>query len=413
MSEQYSYPAFLKNKLSQFKIRFDGDWRGQHIMHGRTPNERSIKLTSNDYLAIANHPEIIKSQRNALACAENYLLMSGIFLHGDHPQLRFEHRMAEYMGADEIVLCQSGYNANTGLIQSIIADTDVPIYIDMLAHMSLWDGARITGSPVYAFRHNNVKHLLSLIEQHGPGLVMVDSVYSTNGSVCPLRQLINAVYEKQCITLVDESHSLGTHGPEGRGLVVALGLQNKVMFRTASLAKAFAGRAGLIACPKGFSEFFKFTSKPAIFSSTLLPHEVAGLNTALDLIESGDERRQHMHSNAKQLRQLLDKSGYNVSASQSQIIGLEAGSEWQTIVLRDALEKRGVFGSVFCPPATAKNRSLIRFSVNASLTDLDLKRISTACKEIVDDVGLLHWKSTTRRRPSHMVQSHNSEVYAS
>jgi CAI-1 autoinducer synthase len=168
------------------------------------------------------------------------------------------------------------------------------------------------------------------------------------------------------------------------------------MFRTASLAKAFAGRAGIITCPKGFSEYFKFTSKPAIFSSALLPYEIAGLDKMLDLILVADKRRQRLHFNADYLREGLSALGYNIEDSQSQIIGIEAGTEWQTMVLKDALESSDVFGSVFCAPATAKKRALVRLSVNSSLTDSQLMDIINVFKKIRGDVELDKWRSTQR-----------------
>jgi len=395
-----AYPDFLAQKVNAFyEGRVANDWKGRHILRGRVPPDNAIQLMSNDYLDIANHPSVLAAQREVLEQADNYVLMSGIFLHDDHdPQLQLEARFRDFMQAGDAVLCQSGYNANIGLIQAVVANTGAPIYVDLTAHMSLWDGVRLAERDAIPFRHNDVDHLQSLIRRHGPGFVIVDSVYSTNGSVCPLTELVNMAYERGCILLVDESHSLGTHGPQGRGLVVELGLTDKVMFRSASLAKAFVGRAGIITCPKGFGDYFKFTSSPAIFSSTLLPHEIAGLNETLSVIMAADDRRKRLHYNTHYLREHLGRLGYNVEEGSAQIIAIEAGTEWDTILLRDALEARGVFGSVFCAPATAKKRALVRFSINAGLTDLQLKRVVDACAQVRDECGMWNWRSTKRKQ---------------
>ncbi len=395
----------LHQKIHNFyKYRVTGDWRGGHIMRGLQPGLHSIRLTSNDYLAIANLPSIVEAQQTAFNDSKNHQLMSAIFLHGDNPQADFENRMADFLKADEVVLCQSGYNANTGLIQALLEDTGLPVYIDMLAHMSLWDGVKMADCKVKTFRHNNVEHLLSLIDKHGPGLVLVDSIYSTNGAICPLKDLVNNAWEKECTILVDESHSLGTHGSQGSGLVVEYGLEDKVLFRTASLAKAFAGRAGIITGPKGFSDFFKFTSKPSIFSTALLPYEIAGLSETLSIIIDADDRREQLRKHSAFLRSQLEKMGYNLCNSQSQIISLESGTEWNTIVLRDNLEANGIFGSPFCAPATPKNRALIRFSINAGLTDLQIQRIANVCRDIRQNVKLEEWPSS--RRLAQTTQSH-------
>ncbi|BFM51355.1 alpha-hydroxyketone-type quorum-sensing autoinducer synthase [Marinomonas sp. THO17] len=395
INETRYYPNYLAKKVNAHVERCE-KLGGRNPLHGLNPTLTSLKLISNDYLALANHPNILAAQRKVLDSMEDTIVMSSIFLHGDNPQLRFEQRMADFMQADETVLSQSGYNANIGLVQAIVEGAEVPIYVDMLAHMSLWDGTHYSKASVYPFRHNSVEHMAALVKKHGPGLVMVDSVYSSNGSVCPLKELVDTAYDMGCLLLVDESHSLGTHGPQGRGLVVEYGLQDKVMFRTASLAKAFAGRAGIISCPKGFADYLKCTANPSIFSSALLPYEIAGLNATLDLIMLADEKRKQLVLNANYLRQSLLGLGYNTTASKSQIIALEVGSEWLTTVLKDALEAKDVFGSVFCAPATAKNRALMRLSVNSALTINQLDKVIQVFKEIREDISLDKWRSTRK-----------------
>ncbi|EAR21812.1 alpha-hydroxyketone-type quorum-sensing autoinducer synthase [Nitrococcus mobilis] len=390
-------PAFLKNRVATYyRERVEKTWNGGHIMHGRQPSTDSIVLQSNDYLSIAGHPAILRAQAEAIEQAGNGLLMSAVFLQGSEPQPRLEAEFADYLGSEATVLCQSGWCANVGLIQAI-ADASVPVYVDMFAHMSLHQGILCAGATARPFRHNDVDHLERQIRRYGPGIVVVDSIYSTTGNIAPLVALTEIGLRHGCVLVVDESHSLGTHGPDGVGLVAACGLADQVHFRTASLAKAFAGRAGLITCSARFAEYFKCTARPAIFSSTLLPHEIAGLHTALRVIRQEEWRRQRLYRNARYLRDELSRLGYNLE-SDSQIIGLESGPEPQTIVLRDALESRGIFGSVFCAPATPTNRSLIRLSVNAALCGAQLRRIVNVCAAIREEVDLVSWAST-RRKP--------------
>ncbi|MDP1611665.1 MAG: quorum-sensing autoinducer CAI-1 synthase [Sulfuritalea sp.] len=390
-------PDFVSLRVEQYyRERVRNTWDGGHIMRGRTPGADALRLCSNDYLSLASHPEILSAMAESIRRDGNGLLMSGIFLHGACPQIDLEQRMAAFMRAESGVLCQSGYSANTGLIQ-VIADERTPVYADMMAHMSLWEGIKSAGAKAITVFHNDPEHLERQILRHGPGIVVVDSIYSTTGSIAPLREIVDICEAQGCVLVADESHSLGTHGPNGEGLVVELGLAERVHFRTASLAKAFAGRAGFITCPKRFAEFFKSESNPAIFSSTLLPHDVRGLDATLNIVNREAWRRQRLHANAEYLRAQLDALGYNLNDSQSQIVSLESGTEQQTIVLREALESRGIFGSIFCAPATPKSRSLMRFSVNAALTDAELERIVAVCREIRDEVDLASWPSTRRK----------------
>lgn len=391
-------PEFLSRRVDQYyRERVQESWGGGHLLKGRAPQKDAIALQSNDYLSLAAHPEIMQAQTSTLLQEGNGAVMSAVFLmNRDSPNRDLEKRLARFMGAEDAILSQSGFAANTGLLQSI-ADESTPVYLDMFAHMSLWEGARSAGARAVAFHHNDVDHLLRLIRRHGPGVIAVDSVYSTNGSVCPLQELVAVGRAHGCVLVVDESHSLGTHGEQGRGIVASLGLAEHVHFRTASLAKAFAGRGGVITCSARFVEYFMCESRPAIFSSTLLAHEIAGFDATLSVIERDEWRRRKLRDNAAYLRSALSDMGYNVDDGDSQIIALESGAERQTMVLRDALEARGVFGSVFFAPATPKNRSLVRFSVQSALSQADLDRIVDVCYEIRAEVGMARWASTRRK----------------
>lgn len=391
-------PEFLRRRMDHFYLqRWRKDWRGRHIMRGATPGKDSIQLVSNDYLALANHPEIVSAQIESLQSSGQGVLMSAIFLHGDNPQARLENDLADYAGFSGAVLCQSGYAANTGLLQAI-ADESVPVYIDMIAHASLWEGIHSAGATARPFRHNDLDHLERQLRKYGPGVLCVDSVYSTNGSLCPLREMVELGRSHGCLVVVDESHSLGVFGPRGGGLVRELGLESSVDFMTASLAKAFAGRAGVVLCPKEFVDYFCFTSRPAIFSSCLLPHEIAGMARTLEIIRRDEWRREALMRNAQMLREGLDELGYNVDESQSQIIALEAGLEADTQALREALEKRDIFASVFCAPATGTKRSLLRLSVHAALGRGEIRRILDACADVRDETGMASWPSTKRKQ---------------
>ncbi|HCA26072.1 MAG TPA: quorum-sensing autoinducer synthase [Betaproteobacteria bacterium] len=392
-------PDFLARRVARYyQERVRDTWDGEHLLRGKQPGKDTIHLSSNDYLFLAGHPRIAQAQSDVLLNGGNDKLLSAVFLlNEENSYHQFEQRLASFMGAENGILCQSGWCANIGLLQSI-ADEQTPVYLDRFAHMSLWEGARSAGAQAVAFHHNDPRHLERQILKHGPGVVAVDSVYSTNGSVCPLADIAAVGNAHGCAVVVDESHSLGAYGARGEGLVASLGLTGQVHFRTASLAKAFAGRAGFITCPTPFYEYFVCESRPFIFSSALLPHEVARLNETLTLIEQDSWRRDALHAHADYLRVHLAAMGYNVADSQSQIIALESGSERQTMVLRDALEARGIFGAVFFAPATPKNRALIRFSVTAGLSTADLQRIVDACHAIRREVGLADWPSTRRMR---------------
>ncbi|MFI6519010.1 alpha-hydroxyketone-type quorum-sensing autoinducer synthase [Spirillospora sp. NPDC050679] len=379
--------AKLRERIDRYQDRVRG-WQGTHLLHGPAAGPGDVVVASNDYLALAGDRRIAKAMADCLTSGDDgALLASAAFLHGDHPQLRLERDLARFLRAPAGVLCQSGWDANLGLLQAI-ADPTTPVYVDLLAHMSLWSGARLAGAPVHPFRHNDPVHLRRQIDRHGPGVIAVDSLYSTNGSLCPLERMCDVAAETGCTMVVDESHSLGVYGPGGAGLVVGLGLTGRVHFRVASLSKAFAGRAGYVAaCDPGFVGYFKLNSFPAVFSSMLLPHDVAGLAAALDIVAAEPWRRDRLHRLAARLRREIGALGFDLQDSAGQIIALQTGPDRHAIKVRDLLAGHGVFGSVFCPPATPRNRTLIRLSLHAALTDGDADRIIAACRAVRDAHG--------------------------
>jgi CAI-1 autoinducer synthase len=389
-------PGFVQARVESHSIgRVQQRWAGQHLLRGAVPSHDALHLSSNDYLCLASVHQLVEAQARAVLHSRHQLLMSAVFLHGDTPMARLEKRLAHFMGAQDSILCQSGWAANVGLLQAIASPT-IPVYLDILAHMSLWQGARAAGARSIAFAHNDASHAERQIKKYGQGIIAIDAVYSTNGSLCPLADFADVAQRQHCALVVDESHSLGTHGLQGAGMTAQHQLLDKVHFQTASLAKAFAGRAGLITCPTSFKDYFAMESYPAIFSSSLLDHELTWFEQAIDFLQHADERRRRLHAITRQVRTALTDLGYDVSTGTEQIIALEPGFELLTLRLRDALQARGIFGSVFCAPATGLNRSLMRLSMNSSLTEEDVDRLIRACADIRDEVRLNLWRGSSR-----------------
>lgn len=390
--------AQLSQRIARdFKPRWDLQWGGKFMLHGKTPSSEAIRLDGNDYLSVTGHPEIVHAQVESLRKAQEFVVQSGVFHLNEHPTHTLELALAAWVGKDDGFICQSGYSANVGLLQAI-ADAETPVYLDTLAHASLWEGAHAARAPAFAFRHNDPAHLARVIAKNGPGIVVVDSVYSTTGALCPLVEVVEVAEAGGCMILVDESHSLGTHGPKGAGLCAELGLSDRVHFITASLAKAFAGRAGFFTAPAHMRYYILCSSFPNIFSSSLLPHEIAGLAATLELIRNSDDARTRLHAHTRRLRSSLSELGYPIHQGSQQIIALEVGSEANTMVLRDRLEERDVFSSMFCAPATSSKRAMMRLTLNAGLMDSELDHVEAAAREIAPIVKPWDWPIARRAR---------------
>ncbi|MEZ9072251.1 alpha-hydroxyketone-type quorum-sensing autoinducer synthase [Vibrio splendidus] len=373
-------PSFIEERLN-FYIQdlITQNESQKHLVLGKRPKRNAIVMQSNDYLALSHNKTIQEAHQAAIREHDDNVVMSAIFLQDEQSKPAFETELANYVGMESCLLSQSGWAANIGLLQTI-CPPGTPVYIDFFAHMSLWEGIRAASALAHPFMHNNMNHLRKQLERHGSGVIVVDSVYSTIGTIAPLRDIYEMAQAFDCAVVVDESHSLGTHGENGAGLVHALGLTNQVDFITVSLAKTFAYRAGAILGPKQLSETLPFVAYPAIFSSTVLPQEVVRLEKTLEVIKGAEDKREALFKRAKSLTTGLKRIGFNIR-SESQIVALECGSERNTERVRDFLEERDVFGAVFCRPATGKNKNIIRFSVNADMTPRDIDHVLTVCHE--------------------------------
>ncbi|MDI9335920.1 MAG: quorum-sensing autoinducer CAI-1 synthase [Gammaproteobacteria bacterium] len=385
-------------------------WLGGSIIYGKIATPSDVHLYSNDYLSLYKDPRMVMASMKALVEFGNGAVMSGIYLQEETPFVALEQQLVDFCQGTSGVICQSGYDANLGLIQCI-GEKGQPVYMDMLAHMSLWDGCKLTGANIIKIAHNDLDSLELRINRNGPGIVVVDAIYSITGEIAPIKKLVEICEKHHCTLVVDESHSLGTHGPNGAGLVVDLGLQHQVQFRTASLAKAFAGRGGLVISNHSqFSKYYKFTSGPAIFSSTLLPADIAWFSEAIRVISQEEGRRSTLSDKASYVQAQLTEQGYNLNGSQSQIITIEPGPATETIRVRDILEDHGIFGSIFMEPATTPSRSIIRFSLNSAVSDSEITRLVEVCKKIRDQIKLKDWSSTKRLSRDNALRYRNNQI---
>ncbi|WP_446221962.1 aminotransferase class I/II-fold pyridoxal phosphate-dependent enzyme [Nocardia sp. IBHARD005] len=369
----------VRYRVEGFRRERAEEWGGGHPLCGSPPLAGDIVLTSNDYLALGRDPQIISAMCAALRAAGRY--------RDDQPRTALEVALATHLGASSAILCQSGWEANIGLLQSI-GDPDTPVYVDSRAHMSLRYGARIAGAPVFSFRHKNIDTLRALLAMYGPGIIAVDAIDSTAGSQAPVERLCAVAEESGSLLVVDESHTLGVEGPLGAGTVVGLGLTDRVAYRTASLAKAFAGRAGVVtAGDPDFADYFRMHAYPAVFSSAVLGRDIAALTATLALIKAAEPRRVRLREVGLRIRSALGALGFDLAGAAGHIVSLQTGPASHAIAVRDYLADLGVFGSIFCPPATPGDSTLIRFSLHAALTEGQIDRLLTACAAVAHAFG--------------------------
>ena len=213
-------PEFLRERLDEYYVgKVKNLWGNQHPLKGRFPGEDSVQLRTNDYLCLSDDRRIVDAEVDALRKGGHGDAASRVWAHHGYDLIsEVEKDLADLMEAQDAILTTSGYTANLGLIQ-VIGSPTIPLYLDMKAHMSLWEGAVSARSNTIAFAHNDPESLERKVRLNGPGIVAVDALYSTDGAIAPLAEFVEVCEKYGCAIVVDETHSFGTQGPEGAGLV--------------------------------------------------------------------------------------------------------------------------------------------------------------------------------------------------
>ena len=325
-----------------------------------------LLLCSNNYLGLADHPRVREAAADAamrwgVGAGASRLVSGTMTIHR-----RLEERIADFERCEACVLFGSGYLANLGVIGALAGRGDT-VFSDELNHASIVDGCRLSRAEVVVYRHRDVEHLEWNLSRHGRGarLIVTDSVFSMDGDVAPLEDIVAlaAAFGARCV--VDEAHATGILGPGGRGAVAEAGLEGEVDVVIGTLGKAL-GSYGAYACAS--AEMIRYlvnTARSLIFSTAPSPPAIAGALAALELLEERPHRVQRLRSNAAALRRALAAEGFPVADSEMPIVPLIVGEEHSTMRLcREALE-RGVFAQAIRPPTVPAGSSRLRLAAMA------------------------------------------------
>ena len=353
------------------------------LIGGIRPDESAVLMNRNDYLRLTGHPAVAAAKANAMRSSSWDI---GISLAApDAPDRRrgFERRMAALLSAQDAVLTMSGAHSVRGVLEMVTGGggaataATTPIYADAMS----WTARLGQLSGVSTFAHNDVDALHGLASGQ-PGVIVLDGVYN-NGAVARVREVVGVAEATGSVLLVDETHSFGC-AAGGLGVCDEAGVADRVHFRCVGLSKAFASRGGIVVGPQRALEAFRFVDGSLIGSTAPLEHEIVGYDATLDvLLSDTDGRRERLYANHARLKEGLLSLGYHddVARSDRQILSVVTGDAARTIAFRDFCAARGVFGSVFCPPAAFEGRSYVRFTVHSAMSDADCSRFLAVMDE--------------------------------
>jgi 8-amino-7-oxononanoate synthase len=349
-----------------------------------------LLLCSNNYLGLADRAEVREAAAKAAlrwgAGAGASRLISGTM----EPHRELEERLADFKGSEAALLFGSGYLANTGVIAALAGRGEV-VFSDELNHASIVDGCRLSRAETVVYRHNDVEHLAWCLEQAGgrASLIVTDGVFSMNGDVAPLPQLLELARRHGARLMVDEAHATGAIGPGGRGSVAAAGLSGEVDVVVGTLGKAL-GSYGAYACASAETvEFLVNCARPFIFSTAPPPSAAGAALAALDVLEAEPELVGRLQANAETLRCALKTHGLDVGDSTTQVVPLEVGEAETTMELCERALLRGVFAQGIRPPTVPEGSCRLRFTVMATHRQEELVQAAAKVAAAAQAVGLI------------------------
>lgn len=361
----------LRDRGLYRKLRVVSGPQGPRVLLDGKP---VLLLCSNNYLGLADHPRVRQAAADAamrwgVGAGASRLVSGNMTIHR-----RLEEQLADFKGSEGCVLFGSGYLANTGVVQALARKGDV-VFSDELNHASIVDGCRLAGADVFVYDHCDVEHLAwGLREADGRGsLIVTDGIFSMDGDVAPLEQIIEVANRYDARVMVDDAHATGATGPGGRGTVAAAGLESEVDIVMGTLGKALGSYGAYACCDRTMAKYLVNTARTLIFSTALAPPAVAGALAALELLREQPARVEKLQRNASVLRDALKAESLDVGGSETQIIPLVIGEADATVKASERALAHGVFAQAIRPPTVPQGGSRIRLAVMASHTKTELK----------------------------------------
>jgi 8-amino-7-oxononanoate synthase len=337
-----------------------------------------LLLCSNNYLGLADHPRVREAAADAAmrwgAGAGASRLVSGTMT----VHRRLEEALAAFKGTESALLFGSGYLANLGVVGAL-AKLGGPggsvVFSDELNHASIIDGCRLARAETFVYDHCDVEHLAWGLRRHSgrAGLIVTDSVFSMDGDVAPLADIVELARRHGVRTVVDEAHGTGALGPGGRGAVAEAGLEGQVDVVVGTLGKALGAYGAFAACSAAMRDYLTNTARSLIFSTALPPPAVAGALAALEVLQEHPEMVDKLQANAGVMRDELAREGFEVAGSSTQIVPLVVGDADLAMRVCEIAIEGGVFAQAIRPPTVPDGTSRLRLALMATHTRDELR----------------------------------------
>jgi len=362
--------------------------------------KKKIVVCSNNYLGLANHPKVKEA---SIAAVRKYgtSCTGSRFLNGTNDlHEKVERKFARFVGKESAILFTTGHHSNLGAISTLVGKTDI-VLTDKLDHASIIDGCRLAMGEMVRFRHNDMGDLeRQLIRYKDMGkLIVVDGVFSMEGDIANLPEIVRLAKNYNARVMVDEAHSLGVLGETGRGTGEHFGIESDVDVVMATASKSLASIGGFIAGREEVIHYVKHLSRSLIFTASLPPACVGAIDAALDIIEKEPERRLRLWENTKKMKEGFEALGFNTRTSESPIIPITVGEDMKAFQMCRMLFDEGVFASPVVSPAVPEGQAIIRTSYMATHTDRQLDFVLDTFENVGKQLGVIPGGGTRHSKP--------------
>jgi len=333
--------------------------------------DRVLNLCANNYLGLANHPEVIAAAHQALD-DYGYGMASVRFICGTqtlHKEL--EQRISDFLGTEDTILYPSCFDANGGLFETILTEKDA-VVSDALNHASIIDGIRLSKAQRFRYQNNDMSDLaakLTAAASANMRLIVTDGVFSMDGTIADLHSICELAGQHNALTMIDDCHAAGFLGANGRGTHEFRGVMGQIDIITGTLGKALGGASGgYTSGRKEIIGWLRQRSRPYLFSNSVAPTIVAASITVLDLLQRDNSLREQLHENAAYFRGKMTERGFNLKLGEHPIIPVMLGDARLATIMADKLLQRGVYVIGFSFPVVPKDQARIRTQMSAGLT---------------------------------------------
>lgn len=353
--------------------------------------KRLIMIGSNNYLGLTQDKRVKEAAKKAIddfgsGCTGSRFLNGTLKLHEE-----LEDKLAKFMKREAALCFSTGFQTNLGTIATVVGKDDL-IFADRTNHASIVDGCRLSFGRTLKFKHNDLadlERLLSSYPNSGGKAIIFDGVFSMEGDIVDLPQIVKLAQKYQARILVDDAHAIGVLGKHGRGTGEYYGLEDKVDIVLGTFSKSFASIGGFIASDRYVIDYIKHTSRPLIFSASMPPAAVATVSACVDILQQEPERLERLWVNVRKMKSGFDKLGFNTGRTQTPIIPIHIGEDTKCFQFWKMLFENGVFTNPVVSPAVPAGNAVIRTSYMATHTDAELDEVLHIFGRLGREFGLI------------------------